>query len=527
MPTVNLTVVDMMVMAGYIVMIVVWGLIHSKRSGAEGYFLGGRSMGWPLIGISMMAAGVSSSSLVGWSADAYSTGIAVFNYGISGAVVPIVFFVVFFLPFYLRRRIFTLPEFLEGRFDARSRYFFSVLTVIGYTFADAAVTLYAGAMMLKLVFPGVSVNVIVWGLVILATSYTLLGGLSSVMWVDLIQTAVLISGSACLTFVAFSKAGGWHAVMDAVPEGHLHLWKSADDASVPWPAIFISIPLLGFYFWGLNQSMVQRTLSARSVNDGRMGNLFAAALQFVVFFLMVLPGVAGRAIYPDLENANEIYPRMVFGILPEGLTGLVIAGFLAALISTLSSILTSSQTLVTMDIISKLKPRMNGRQLLLAGNLSGAALMVIAAIWAPRIGEFDSVVKYFQQVLSFTTPPVVAVFILGLFWKRATANGAFYGLAGGLGLAVLLMLFIRHTPMADWHFLYVAPLLFALSGGLVAIVSLLGASPPDDAVSRFVWRPSFYSEETASLSGVAWYRNYRIFSLLLLALTFVFYLVWK
>lgn len=527
MPEVNLTAVDMMVMAGYVTLIVAWGIIHSMRSGAEGYFLGGRAMGWPLIGISMLAASVSSSSLVGWSADAYSSGIAVFNYGIAGAVVPIVFFVVFFLPFYLRSRIFTLPEFLEGRFDARSRYFFSVLTVIGYTFAEAAVALYAGAMMLKLVFPGMNTETIVWGLVILAASYTLVGGLSSVMWVDLIQAAVLISGSACLTFIAFSKAGGWDAVMAAVPEGHLHLWKSADDASVPWPAIFISIPLLGFYFWGLNQSMVQRTLGARTVNDGRMGNLFAAALQFSVFFLMVLPGIAGRALYPDLENANEIYPRMVFGILPQGVTGLVIAGFLAALISTLSSILTSSQTLVAMDIISKIRPRMEGRQLLMAGNLSGAALMVIAALWAPQIGKFDSVVKYFQQILSYTTPPVVAVFIIGLFWKRATANGAFYGLTGGLGLAVLLMLIIRLTPMADWHFLYVAPVLFTLSAGIVIIVSLFGETPPEEVVARFVWRPACFTEETASLLGVAWYRNYRTVSLLLITLTLIFFFIWR
>jgi SSS family solute:Na+ symporter len=258
-----------------------------------------------------------------------------------------------------------------------------------------------------------------------------------------------------------------------------------------------------------------------------MGNLFAAALQFSVFFLMVLPGIAGRALYPDLENANEIYPRMVFGILPQGVTGLVIAGFLAALISTLSSILTSSQTLVAMDIISKIRPRMEGRQLLMAGNLSGAALMVIAALWAPQIGKFDSVVKYFQQILSYTTPPVVAVFIIGLFWKRATANGAFYGLTGGLGLAVLLMLIIRLTPMADWHFLYVAPVLFTLSAGIVIIVSLFGETPPEEVVARFVWRPACFTEETASLLGVAWHRNYRTVSLLLITLTLIFFFIWR
>jgi SSS family solute:Na+ symporter len=527
MPKVNLAPLDIALMIVYLVAVIAWGVRHSKRQGAEGYFLGGRSMTWPIIGLSMMAMCVSSSSLVGWSGDAYDSGISVFNYGISGAIIPIIFGVVFFLPFYLRNKIFTLPEFLEGRFDKRSRYYLSAITIIGYTFADAAITLYAGGLMIRMVFPGLSLEQVIWGLAIIAASYTLIGGLSAVMWVDLIQAGVLILGSAALTFIAFGKAGGWDAVMNAVPEGHLHLIRPADDPSVPWPALLISLPLLGFYFWGLSQAMVQRTLSAKNLDQGRWGNILAAALSFVVFFVMVLPGLAGRALYPDLKHANEVYPTMVFDLLPQGLMGLVVIGFLAAMVSTLSAILNSAQTLVTMDIIGKLRPQLEGKKLVMAGNIAGLVIMVIAALWAPQIQRFGSVVKYFQELLSYIAPPVVAVFIVGLFWRRATATAAFVALLSGLGLAALLILFLDRTPMAAWHFLYRAPVLFALSVAILVGVSLFTAPPRQEAVERYVWRPAIFREETAALSGVAWYRNYRILSLLLLAATALFFLIWK
>jgi solute:Na+ symporter, SSS family len=527
MPTVNLSTTDLTVMAVYLVLIIGWGLRHARRQNAEDYFLGGRGMTWPLIGMSMLAMCVSSSSLVGWSGDAYSTGIAVFNYGIAGAILPIVFFLVFFLPFYLRNKIYTLPEFLEGRYDARSRHYLSVITVLGYTFADAAVTLYAGALMVQLIFPGVGLESVIWGLAIVAASYTLIGGLSAVMWVDLIQSTVLILGSILLTWIAFDKAGGWDAVMLAAPPGHLHLLRPANDPSVPWPALLISVPLLGFYFWGLSQAMVQRTLSARDIDHGRWGNLFAAGLHFIVFFAMVLPGVAGRVLYPDLENPSRIYPTLVFGVLPEGVLGIVVIGFLAAMISTLSSILNSAQTLVTMDIIAKVKPHWQGRRLVIAGNLAGLAIIVVAAAWAPQIQKFDSVVKYFQQLLSYMAPPVVAVFLAGLFWRRASAAGAFAALISGFAIAVLLLLFLDRTPLKDWHFLYVAPVLFALSLCILTGVSLATAPPSRDAVDRYVWHPSFFREETAGLAQRPWYENYRILSAILLIITLTFFIIWK
>ncbi|MEN1680958.1 MAG: sodium/solute symporter [Planctomycetota bacterium] len=527
MPTVNLQPLDFLLMAAYVVAVVGWGLWHAKRQNAEGYFLGGRQMPWPVIGLSMIAMCVSSSSLVGWSADAYDTGIAVFNYGMAGAIVPIVFFVVFFLPFYLRNNIFTLPEFLEGRYDGRSRFYLSVVTVLGYTFADAAVTLYAGALMLQLVVPSVGLAPLVWAIAVVAASYTLIGGLSSVMWVDIVQAIVLLGGSTALTVIAFSEAGGWGAVMSQVPEGHLHLLRPADDASVPWPTLIITLPMLGFYFWGLSQAMVQRTLSAKSIDHGRWGSLLAAALNFLVFFVMVLPGLAGRVLYPELETPNQVYPKMVFELLPVGVTGVVVVGFLAAMVSTLSSILNSAQTLVTMDLVNKLRPGLSSQQLVRVGNVAGIAIIAVAALWAPQIQSFGSVIKYFQQLLSYMAPPIVAVFVLGLFWRKATATAAFSALLAGLAVAVTLLLVKQHTPLAEMHFLYVAPLLFATSVAFLVVVSYVTNPPTAEAVERFVWRPAYFAAESEQLVGVSPFKNYRILSAALLAFSAAFFILWR
>ena len=524
---VNLSSVDFMVMAIYLTAIVIWGFWHGSRSSTEGYFLGGRGMLWTVVGLSMFSTLVSSSALVGWAGDAYATGISVFNYGLSGAVLPIVFFLVFFLPFYLRNKIYTLPEFLEGRYDVRSRTYLSLLTIVGYTFADLSVTLYAGALMLQFVLPGVSFKAIIWGLALVGASYTIVGGLSAVMWVELVQAFVLIGGSAVLTWMTFSKAGGWNAVMHAAPPGHLNLIRPPDDPSVPWPALFISLPLLGFYYWGLSQAMVQRTLSARNTDHGRWGNLFAGALNFVVFFLMVLPGIAGHVLYPHLEKGDQIYPKLVFEMLPSGLKGLVLIGFIAAMTSVLTSTLNSAQTLVTMDILNKLRPGMSSRQQVVAGSVSGLIIITIAALWSPQIQKFDSIIKYFQQLLSYMCPPVVAVFLCGLFWKRATASGAFAGLISGLLIAVALLFGIKYTPLANWNFLYVAPVVFTVSLGIIFLVSLITVPPKARQVRAYVWNPQVFKDETRQLAGVPWFKNYRILAVLLLVFTAVFVFIWR
>ncbi len=530
MPHVNLKSIDLIVMALYVVVLIAWGLYHSKRQNAEDYFLGGRGMAWWLVGLSMFSTVVSSSSLVGWSGDCYSTGVSVFNYGISAAIIPIIFVLIFFLPFYLRSKIYTLPEFLEGRFDVRSRYYLCTIALISYTFIDSAVTLYAGSLMIHMIFPAVDLRLLIWGLAIVAASYTLVGGLSAVMFADVLQAAILFIGSVVLTYISFDKAGGWSAVMHAMPAGHTSLIRPVNDPSVPWPALIITLPLLGFYYWGTSQAMVQRTLSAKNINHGRWGNLFAASLNFVIFFVMVIPGLSGRVLFPNLDKPDQIYPKMVFEILPPGLTGLVVTGFLAALTAALASTLNSGATIFTMDIARKMKPNLTSKQQVVVGNIAGLVIICIAALWAPQIQKFDSVVKYFQELLSFIVPPVVAVFVLGLFWKRASGTGAFAGLMSGLGMAVLLALdrkIFHATPIWNMHFLYVAPIIFVVSSVIIFVVSLNTAAPSEAKVANYVWKRSAFAEESAEIAALPWYQNYRILSVLLLITTGIFVYVWR
>jgi len=524
-----LTTTDLVVMAIYIATTIAFGISKSRRSGAEDYFLGGRGMTWPVIGLSMLAMCVSSSSLVGWAGDAYSTGISVFNYGISGAIIVLVFFLWFFLPFYLRSGVYTMPEFLEGRYDARSRWYFSFITVVGYTFLDSAVTLYAGARMMQAVFPNMPLEWLIGGLALVSASYTIVGGLSAVMWVDLVQSVMLLVGSTILTWIAFAKAGGWNAVMASVPPENLSLIRPATDPSVPWPTLIITLPLLGFYFWCTSQAMVQRTLSARSVNEARWGNLFAGLLNFAVFFVMVLPGVAGRVLYPGLERGDLIYPKLVFELMPPGIKGVVVVGFVAAMISTLSSILNSAATLVTMDFVRKFRPDLTSRGQVIAGNVAGFVIAIIAALWAPEVQKFESVVKYFQQFLGYLAPPIVAVFLFGLFWPRATGSGAFAALIAGLAMAGWMIgSGGRLPPFTDWHpFLYVPPVIFLAASAVLVAVSLATPASDPQRIGRFLWTRDILRDESADLAALPWWQNYRTLSILLLAFTAGFVWIWR
>ncbi len=518
MPEFALSEIDLVIIGLYAIFVIWLGIKLAKKHGnAEEYFLAGRSMIWPFIGISLFASNISSTTLIGLSGDAYSTGISVYNYEWMAAVV-LVFFAIFFLPFYLRSRIYTMPEFLEKRFDERSRYYFSVLTLIGNIIIDTAGGLYAGGLVLKLVFPEIPMWQTVSVLAVLAGIYTIAGGLAAVIYTDAVQTALLLIGATVVTAIALVKIGGWDAVTAVTGPEMLSLVRPLDDPAVPWLGLILGVPLLGFYFWGTNQFMVQRALSAKDLNHGRWGALFAGLLKLPVLFIMVLPGTMARVLYPNLDNPDMVLPTMMFDLLPVGLLGLVVAGLIAALMSSIDSTLNSASTLITMDFVHKLKPDIDSRKLMWVGRGFTFLFMVLAALWAPQIEKFGSLFKYLQQVLSYTTPPVIAIFILGVFWKRANATGAFSALM--VGLVCGIALFVSNVFM-EWtsiHFLYVAPILFAVGIITVVLVSLQTAPPTKEKSEDYSWSREFYDAESRALIGVPWYQNYRVLSIGLLIL---------
>ncbi len=513
------------ILIGLYGVVVVWiGLkLAAKHHTAEDYFLAGRSMKWPFIGVSLFASNISSTTLVGLAGGAYDTGISVFNYEWMAAIV-LVFFAIFILPFVLRSQVYTLPEFLERRYDGRVRTYFSALTLFLNIVVDTAGSLFAGGLLLKLIFPDLDISVTIAVLAIVAGLYTIAGGLAAVIYTDFIQTVLLLIGAVVITVVAFGKVGGWEGMTEGLSHAQLSLIRPLDGPGIPWLGLVTGVPLLGFYFWCANQFMMQRVLSSKNLDHGRRGVLLAALLKLPVLFIMVLPGTIAIHLYPDLPDPNLVYPTLMFDLLPIGLLGLVMAGFIAALMSQIDSTLNAASTLVTMDFVHRFKPDLDSRTLMKVGRWVTGIFMILAAVWAPQIENFRSLFDYLQLVLSYTVPPIVAIYLVGAFWKKANARGAWLSVLAGTALGLVLFIAIPILKLAELHFLYVGPIIF-----MVSLVTLyLGSQngpPPRPEQSELVWTPAFYHAETAALKGVPLWKNYRVLSLLLLLLTG--WLVWS
>ena len=555
MEQVTLNVIDGIIILCYLVGIIGYGISKGKQQSSEDYFLAGRNLTWPIVGISLFAANIGSSTLIGLTADAFKTNIAVYNYEWMAAVV-LVIFAIFFMPFYLNSKVYTMPEFLERRYDGRARYFFSIITIVGNVIIDTAAGLYAGNLILKIIFPELDSAIIITLLAIAAAAYTIPGGLSAVVHTEVIQAIILVMGSIALTYFCFDQVGGWSGMiagLDAMNQGG-QLNKSSDevfslvgpinDPYMPWTGLVFGVPLLGFYFWANNQFMVQRVLSAKDLNHGRWGALFAGLLKLPVIFIMIVPGVIALVLFSDTNISglnylipsstgmvvcsqlsdcpNMTYPVLIYNLLPVGVLGLVIAGLLAAMSSSISATLNSASTLITMDFILKLKPNLSSKNLVTSGQIATVILVMLAAAWAPQIEKFSSLWEYLQLVLGFIAPPIVSVFLLGLFWKRGNANGAFASLLGGLILSMILILSkVNHwfPVINDIHFLHTAPLLLLACLVIHICFSLLSAPPSQEKIEKMTWTKAIFDSETQELNTLVWYKNYRNLAILLLLLT--------
>lgn len=543
---IDISTIDITILALFIIGIVWWALKNGRSSDSTSYFLAGRNMSWPVVGLSLFAASVSSSTLMGHSGEGFITGIAVFNYNWISVLV-MVFFALFFLPFYIKSGIFTMPEFLERRFDKRSRYYFSCITIFGNVFLDAAATLYTGALIIKLIFPEAEMFWIILIMAAVAGSYTIIGGLSSAINADMIQATILIIGSGILYFFALDEIGGWQELYKRFGEGvWLKLTRPLDDPTVPWLGMWIGIPILGFYFWANNQVMVQRVLSAKSIDHGRKGVLFVGFLYLFTLFIFILPGLIGRGInlfgVENLPaeiidgstlkssfgiNTDQVYPKLIVKLLPVGLIGLILAAMISALTSTLSATLSSVSTLFTMDFYSRIDKNADNKKLVKVGRLTSLTVLILAVIWAPFIASFDSLVAYYQEIVSYLAPPIVGTFFLGLFWKRSNEFGALWGLISGILIAAILMITKYVLDLTiPYHFLLIAPIVMLLSIGVNILVSYSTGQPSPEKVAQNTWALKIWREETEELKGVAWYKNFRVLSALLVIACFLMYLMY-
>ncbi|MGG7056477.1 sodium:solute symporter [Nitrosomonas sp. ANs5] len=525
MPDFTLHTYDYMVITGYVIVILWIGLRVSRNTNnTEDYFLASRSLSWPLIGLSLLASNMSSTSFIGMAGSAYSIGISVFNYEWMATIV-LIFFTLFLLPQLLNSRVYTMPEFLERRYDRRARFYFSAFTILGNIFIDTAGALYAGALVIFLLYPEIPFALSVIILAILAGVYTILGGLRAVVYTDTIQAILLLLGALLISALAFGRLDSWQTVVNNVDASMLRLIQPIDDPFLPWPGLLFGVPLLGFYFWCTNQFMVQRVLGARNLDHGRWGVLLAGFLKLPMLFIMVMPGVFALLLYPDLPSLDTftpdiVFPVLLFDLLPSGLRGLILVALIAAIMSSIDSTLNAASTLVTMDFTKLLKPAWSEQQLLLAGRITTFIFMLIAAIWAPIIADFPSLWVYLQSILAYQSPPFVAALLLGIFWSGANRQAAFWGLIGGHLLSALLFVANMLLGIIDIHFLYVAPILFVFSSLLIIAISLFKISEHDRAsIEGLLWTADTYKQESKALMDKAWYQNYRIQSAIILAIT--------
>jgi SSS family solute:Na+ symporter len=460
--------------------------IYFGRKGREAasateYFLAGRALPWYLIGLSFYASNMSGASFVGLIGASYAHGLAIFHYEWTAALV-LVIFAAFILPVFLRARLFTVTEYLERRFEPRTRVLYSLFTLVTLLFIDMAGALYAGAVVMVTGLPFLDLWTACIVISLLTGLYTIFGGLRTVVITDALQALVLIVGASFVAVYGLAQVGGWHALVGELDKDKLQLFRSPDDDVLPWPGI-LGVVVLGLYYWTFNQYFVQRALAARSLQQGRWGALFGGLLKLPNLFLMIVPGLVAAALYPTLESPDKAFPTLTFELLPVGLRGIVLAAMLAAIMSSLDSALNAASSLVTMDLVKPLRRDMDERALFVIGRITTGAFMIVAAIYAPLIAGFGSLFEYFQSTLAYLVPPFVGIYLGGLLSPALSRRSAFWALLIVEPLAIVLFLTVKvfglwsAVGLPDLHFTYVAILLLSATLVVMGLFSWLERAP--------------------------------------------------
>ena len=483
-----------------LIAVAVW-VVLQKNKNTEDYFLAGRNVGWFVIGASIFASNIGSEHVVGLAGTGFESGTPMAHYELHAWIVLLLGWL--FLPFYIRSGAFTMPEFLEKRFDSRSRWFLSVFSLLAYVLTKVSVTIYAGGIVVSELL-GIPFWYGAIGVVVFTGIYTVIGGMKAVIYTETLQTIVLILGSVVITYLGLQQVGGWNELQDtvrAVSPDHFNMWRPMSDPDFPWTGLLIGGTIVGIWYWCTDQYIVQRTLAAHNIKIGRRGAIFGAYLKLLPILIFLIPGIIAFALSvqnPEvfaIEKADRAFPMLVKTLLPVGLKGLVAGGLMAALMSSLASVFNSCSTIFTIDIYKKLKPKKSERELLTTGKIATGIIVILGIVWIPimeRIGG-GVMYQYLQNVQSYIAPPVTAVFLLGIIWKRVNAQAAISTLVAGLVLLVLRLsseIYYQadisagavHDNLmygfATINFAHMAIFMFLFSVALCISVSL-ATSPPD------------------------------------------------
>lgn len=485
-----------------------------KQTDAE-YFLAGRDLRWPFVGMSLLASNISAEHVVGLAGDGYRVGLVTGGYEWMAAWCLIIL-ASLFTPLYLRRRIYTIPEFLEHRFGWGLRAFLSGNLLLMNVLTKNAIDLWAGSLLLHLLFGWNQTGVMV-ALSILTALYTMKGGLRAVVYADMVQGTWLIISGIVLTIVGLVAVGGWSGLTARVDPSLIHMVKPLD-SELPITGFLIGNLFGGMFYWCMDQTNVQRVLGARSVDEGQKGAIFAGFLKLLIPFILVLPGVIAHTLYPNLARADMAYPRMVSDLLPIGLRGVVLAGLIAILMSSMSACYNASATLVVRDFFMRWKPGLSDEQQVAIGRRITVLMALLGVLAAPLVGRSVTIWNYLQMLSAYLGVPLGAVVFMGLLWKRGNTTGAIAGGATGFALGLFLMMdqtlgwgLVAHPYLTS--FLHRSILVWVLAAVTMVVVSLMTAPPAQSKVEGNV----FGSAPAQALGGT----SYRVWAAVLFVCTLI------
>jgi SSS family solute:Na+ symporter len=502
----NIPLLDLIIILVYLIGIVIVGLVSARkfRQSSREYFLAGKSLSWPVVGAALFAANISTIHLVGLAASGYNEGMVWGNFEWMATFTLIILGLVF-APFYFKTKISTLPEFLEKRYSAASRIILAIMAIVAALFIHIGMSIYASAAVFKQFF-GIDVLTSIIIISVMTAIYTVLGGLKAVVVTETIQSVILILGAVTVTlFAIFALPAhgitGLAQFKAALKPDQLSMLQTHSQVGLNWYAVLLGYPVLGIWYWCTDQTIVQRVLGARSQRDAQLGPLFAGFLKLLPPFILVLPGVIGYVLFRDLigQDANQTLPVLINQLIPTGVKGLITAALLAALMSTIAAALNSAATLVAVDIVQKIKPDTPDEKQVKIGRLSAVVVMILAMLWSTQGGKYSSIFEAINAIASDLAPPITAVFLWGVFWRRGTKQAALATLISGFSMGIvafILDLPVFGTEKIITHklgipFMMQAWWMFVICSVIFVIVSLCTPKPSEESIRDLTWeKPS-------------------------------------
>ncbi len=537
--------------------IVVW-VVSQKNNNSADYFLGGKDATWIAIGASIFASNIGSEHLIGLAGAGASSGMAMAHWEIQGWMILLLGWV--FVPFYTRSMVYTMPEFLERRYNKQSRTILSVISLISYVLTKVAVTVYAGGLVFQQVFGikelwGIDFFwIAAIGLVLITALYTIFGGMKSVLYTSVLQTPILLLGSLIIVVLGLRALGGWDEMMatcgavttNEYGDHMTSLIRDLRDPQYPWLGALVGSAVIGFWYWCTDQYIVQRVLSGKNEKEARRGTIFGAYLKLLPVFLFLIPGMIAFALSKNgvevngetfhLVSADAAFPTLVAKLLPAGVKGLVVCGILAALMSSLASLFNSSAMLFTIDFWKRLKPETSEKSLVRIGQMATVVIVVLGILWIPIMRSVGDVLyNYLQDVQSVLAPGIAAAFLLGICWKRASAKGGMWGLLSGIIIGITRLgakVYYSNNPDAadnwfkavfyDFNWLYFCGVMLIFCCLVVIFVSLITKAPDEKKIQGLVFGTS--TPEQRAATRASWNKWDVIHTIIILSLTVAFYI---